>query len=171
MLPYAKLPFYRELQIPKRKEPIEAWDKLYQAMKLRVGGYSLSLSAAVRTLFGDVVLKRILRQAAEMSARQKAEDLKGLAQDAKAKALAERLRRMLSEFASRDVSIQELHSGRTTVMNPECGCLPPFTNQARNFNFTLEEARRYACGACQATRKRRRCLELSSREPSQNVVV
>lgn len=134
--------------MPKSKEPIEAWDKLYQAMKLRLGDYSLGLSAAVRALFGDVALKRMIRQAAEMEARQKAEGLKGFAEDARARVLAERLTRMLSEFASREVSIQEFHDGRTTVMNPECGCLPPFTNQARDFNFTPEEARRYACMRC-----------------------
>lgn len=132
----------------KSKEPIEAWDKLYQAMKLRLGDYSLGLSAAVRALFGDVALKRMIRQAAEMEARQKAEGLKGFAEDARARALTERLTRMLSEFASREVSVQEFHDGRTTVMNPECGCLPPFTNQARDFNFTPEEARRYTCMRC-----------------------
>ena len=134
--------------MPNSEEPIEAWDKLYQAMKLRVAGYSLNLSAAVRTLFGEVALKRMLRQAAEVSARQKAEGLKGLARDAKARALAERLTGMLSEFASRDVSIEEFRDGRTTVMNPECGCLPPFTSRARDFNFTPEEARRYTCMQC-----------------------
>ncbi len=63
-------------------------------MKLRLGDYSLGLSAAVRALFGDVALKRMIRQAAEMSARQKAEGLKGLAQDARAMAVAERLTRI-----------------------------------------------------------------------------
>lgn len=125
----------------------KAGNSLTDRLRMRVADYSLGICKVIKEFWGEKGLREVLKKVAEDSARDKAKKINSLPEGERAEAMKDRLLRMLEEFGTSSISVNEIPGGYN-LNNPNCGCLLPFIKQAEQFDFTKEEARGYACQRC-----------------------